>query len=459
MFTIEQIISSTGGRLIGGSTDSRVTNVHFDSRQIKEGGLFVALAGGTRDGHEFLSTAGAQGAVAALVSDEKKTQAAQLPSSFSLVLVEDTEKAFQDLARSYRNRLSIPIAAITGSNGKTTTKDILAHILEGKLKVYKTYKNFNNHLGVPLSLLQISPDTEAAVLELGMNHAGEIDFLAEMVQPTYTVITNVNDAHIEFFGTREAIARAKGEILPHTSPNGFACLNLDNDLVPGLAQLNPGTTYFYHIEQEGEPPVAADITASSIWFDNAGSHFTVKTAEGEAACFMPLFGMHNISNALPGIFIALHIGLTLDEIAGRLASLEISSMRFERIDGRNGLLVINDAYNASPTSMLASVRTFLSIYPERKKVLVLGDMFELGSQEEQYHREVGEQLATMDGEFQVIAVGALARHIAEGCTKAEYFPTKEEAAKRLAAFASEDYAILLKASRGMRLEDLLGGLV
>ncbi|GED12700.1 UDP-N-acetylmuramoyl-tripeptide--D-alanyl-D-alanine ligase [Aneurinibacillus migulanus] len=457
MFTVKEIMEITEGTLLQGDEHTEITSVHFDSRKLEDGALFVALTGGARDGHEFLSNAAQIGAVAAFVSDEAKARQAGLAESFALILVGNTEKAFQQIARIYRNRLSLPIAAITGSNGKTTTKDILAHLLSGQKKVYKTYKNFNNHLGVPLSLLQITPDTNAAVLELGMNHAGEIDFLAGMVRPTFSVITNVNDAHIEFFESREMIAQAKGEILGHTDPQGFACLNQDNELVANLAHLNPGKTFFYHVQHEGEESRAADIIASNISFDENGSHFIITTNEGEQFnCFMPLFGEHNISNALPCIFIAMHLGISTEEITERLATLSISTMRFERVDGANGLLIINDAYNASPSSMLASIKTFLSIYPQRKKVLVLGDMFELGEQSAAYHLEVGEELKAMEGIFEVIAIGNDAKHLAEGYgTKAKYFADKEEAAVYLETFKRQDVALLLKASRGMALETLL----
>lgn len=460
MFTVQEIVEITEGTLLQGDKQSEITSVHFDSRQLEVNSLFVALTGGVRDGHDFLQKAAEMGARAAFVSDEAKARAAGVNAEFALILVDDTEKAFQQIARMYRNRLSLPIVAITGSNGKTTTKDILAHLLSGRKNVYKTYKNFNNHLGVPLSLLQIAPEAEAAVLELGMNHAGEIDFLAGMVRPTFSVITNVNDAHMEFFDSKEMIAQAKGEILGHTHPDGFACLNQDNELVANLAHLNPAKTYFYHVHHEGEEARAADITASDVVFDENGSRFVVTTGDGEQfRCFMPLFGEHNISNALPCIFIAKHLGIPSEEIVERLATLSISTMRFERVDGANGLLVINDAYNASPTSMIASVQTFLSIYPERKKVLVLGDMYELGAQSAAYHREVGEELRELGAEFELVAIGQDAKHLAEGYgPAAKYFASKEEAGAYLAAFTRADYALLLKASRGMKLETLLENL-
>lgn len=460
MFTINEIVQITGGTLLQGNGDTRIASVHFDSRQVTSGGLFIALTSGTRDGHDFLPAAMANGIACALISKEETAEVEGLDPNLALVLVEDTEKGFQDLARAYRQKLQIPFIAITGSNGKTTTKDITAHLLEGKYKVYKTYKNFNNHLGVPLSILQITPETEVAVLELGMNHAGEIDFLAGIVKPDYSIITNVNDAHMEFFESREKIALAKGELLGHTNPQGFACLNQDNPYVANLAHLNPGKTYFYHVSQQNGPEREADISASNLYYDEQGSHFTVTYHSQQFSCVMPLYGEHNISNTLPGIFIALHLGVTPEQIKERLEGLEISPMRFQKILGENGLLIINDAYNASPSSMKASVSTFLTVFKNRKKIIVLGDMFELGTQSETYHREVGEALHEMAGDFKLVTIGNLSKEISDAYpNESIHFFTKEEAMAYLNQFKSREYAILLKASRGMKLETLLDGLM
>ncbi|HBI03708.1 MAG TPA: UDP-N-acetylmuramoyl-tripeptide--D-alanyl-D-alanine ligase [Paenibacillaceae bacterium] len=460
MFTINEIVQITGGTLLQGNRDTRITSVHFDSRQLNQGGLFVALTSGTRDGHDFLPATMEKGIAGALISRKDVAELNELDSSLALVLVEDTEKGFQDLARTYRNQLQIPFIAITGSNGKTTTKDITAHLLEGKYKVYKTYKNFNNHLGVPLSILQITPETEVAVLELGMNHEGEIDLLAGIVKPDYSVITNVNDAHMEYFESREKIALAKGELLGHTNPNGFACLNQDNPYVANLAHLNPGKTYFYHVSQQDEQEGAADITASNLYYDEQGSHYTVTFDHQQFSCVMPLYGEHNISNTLPGIFIALHLGITPEQIKERLEGLEISAMRFQQIQGVNGLLIINDAYNASPTSMKASVSTFLTVFKDRDKVIILGDMFELGEQSDAYHREVGEALNEMDGDFKLVTIGNLSKEISDAYFgESIHFLTKDEALEYLNQFKSKEYAILLKASRGMKLETLLDKLM
>lgn len=460
MFTINEIVQITGGTLLQGNENNRITSVHFDSRQVNPGGLFIALTSGTRDGHDFLPAAIEKEMACALISKKEAVALEDLDANLALVFVDDTEKGFQDLARAYRNKLQIPFIAITGSNGKTTTKDITAHLLEGKYNVYKTYKNFNNHLGVPLSILQITPEIEVAVLELGMNHEGEIDFLAGIVKPDYSVITNVNDAHMEYFESHEKIALAKGELLGHTNPNGFACLNQDNPYVAKLAQLNPGKTYFYHVSQQDESKGTADITASHLFYNEQGSHFTITYDQQQFSCVMPLYGEYNISNTLPAIFIALHLGVTPEQIKERLEGLEISPMRFQKIIGVNGLLIINDAYNASPSSMKASVSTFLTVFENRNKIIVLGDMFELGEQSEAYHREVGKALNEMDGDFKLVTIGNLSQEISNAYPgESLHFFTKDEAMEYLNQFKSQEYAILLKASRGMKLETLLDGLI
>jgi len=222
--SLGQVAVLAEGLLLNGSPDRPVTSVHFDSRQLEAGGLFVAVRS-ERDGHDFLPSAVAKGAAAAIISDEAKIPP-DLPRDFGLILVNDTVRAFEKWAGKYRNQLTLPIIAVTGSNGKTTTKDITAHLLSQAMSVYKTYKSFNNHLGVPYSLLQIDERHQAAVLELGMNHAGEIDRLASLVRPRISIITNIGDAHLEFFGSRRKIALAKGELLPHTARDGLEPLRV-----------------------------------------------------------------------------------------------------------------------------------------------------------------------------------------------------------------------------------------
>lgn len=447
MLTLEEISQATGGQLIG-STAQPIHSFHFDTRQVQPGAMFIALTGGARDGHLFLAEAKAKGAIAALISDGSY---AEKDNGLSYVLVKDTQLAFGQIAKSYRERLKIPIIAVTGSNGKTTTKDMIAHILGHKKNVYKTYKNFNNHLGVPLSILQIQPQHEMAVLEMGMNHAGEIDYLASIGKPDVSVIVNVTDAHIEHLGSRENIAKAKAELLPHTSINGFSILNGDNPFVVNVSHLNPGKSYFYRINGE------ADIYATDLAVTDRGTSYTVHVDGKTENMVIPMFGTYNVANTLPAIFIAYQYGYKLDEIKEALATLAISPMRFELIQEVERAVVINDAYNASPTSMMSSIETFSGILPRYKKVLVLGDMYELGPDSVNYHAEVGQFINNLGQPVDfVVSVGENAYHISQATdVPSRHFYSKSEVAPFLEQFMDQKHALLFKASRGMKLEEIV----
>ena len=443
-FTVEQIVRMTDGQLLQGDPSSPISMVHFDSRKIEPQGLFIALTRGARDGHIFLHDALDKGAGAALIS--KPESQTQKIKDLSLILVRDTEKAFQHLAQAYRQQLEIPVIAVTGSNGKTTTKDMLAHLLAKKLNVFKTYKNLNNHLGLPLSLLQIKQKHEAAVLEMGMSHPGEIDFLAGMAKPTISIITNIGDAHIEYFGSQAKIAEAKGELLTHTDPDQFVLLNQDDPFVMNLTRKYSGRIISYSIRRQ------ADVYATEIKYTEQGTIFKLHIGNESVSCLLPMFGRHNVSNLLPGAFIAHHFGCTLEEIKEQLLSLKISDMRFQIIPGPGGSILINDAYNASPTSMKAAIDTFSQIYPQRKKVVVLGDMFELGEEAERLHAEIGYHLQKLN--MTVLTIGRQAAVIADvaGGMHAE---NKREVIEHLEPYLNDAYAILFKASRGMALEEVI----
>ncbi|WP_164984833.1 UDP-N-acetylmuramoyl-tripeptide--D-alanyl-D-alanine ligase [Ammoniphilus sp. CFH 90114] len=451
MLTLQEIGQAAEGKWIG-LPSLPVHSFHFDTRQVGPGGMYIALTGGNRDGHLFLAEAKSKGAVAALISDETYMD---MDSGLVYVLVEDTQLAFGKIAKFYRQRLNLPIIAVTGSNGKTTTKDMIAHILSYKKNIYKTYKNFNNHLGVPLSLLQIQPDHQMAVLEMGMNHAGEIDYLASISKPEVSVIVNVTDAHIEHLGSRENIAKAKGELLPHTSPHGFAILNGDNSYVRDISYLNPGKNYFYSIEQE------SDIYATSIITTDRGTSYTVHVDGKSQQMEIPMFGTYNVANTLPAIFIAYRYGYSLEEIRDSLSTLAISPMRFELVQEVENALVINDAYNASPTSMMSSIQTFSGILPQYKKVLVLGDMYELGEGSTDYHKEVGSFIKGLrESVDYVVTVGDQARHIGESAqVPTRHFSNKDEVAPFLMTFMDRQHALLFKASRGMMLEEVIQDLM
>lgn len=444
---LEQVAIQAEGLLLAGNPAAEISSVHFDSRQLTAGSLFVAITGGVRDGHDFLLQAAEKGAVAAIISREGKIPAG-LPDGFGLILVNDTLRAFQKLAAGYRKAFAIPHIAITGSIGKTTTKDIIAHVLGSRFPLLKTYKNQNNHLGVPLSLLQLEPHHQAAVLELGMNHAGEIDLLASLVKPQISVITYIGESHLEFFGSKEKIALAKAELLPHTAQDGLVLLNGDSPYLRRIAHLYAGEIMYYSVTGK------ADLWAEEIRFTENGMQFDVCFASGERfPAFLPLFGEHSVLNALPAAAIGKRLGMSHEEIAEALSTVKLSAMRFELIHSAHGSLYINDAYNASPASMEGAIGTFAELFPERKKVLVLADMLELGEESKQLHTQVGAYANRLRDRFALlVTIGDHSRYLNEAYQGEKlHFAQKEEALPALLALRDEEHAFLFKASRGIEL--------
>lgn len=446
---LEQAAILAEGMLLAGRPAAEVASVHFDTRQLAAGSLFVALTGGARDGHDFLLQAAESGAVGAIISEQDKIPEG-LPEEFALILVNDTLRAFQKLAAGYRKSFAIPHIAITGSIGKTTTKDIVAHVLESRYPLLKTYKNYNNHIGVPLTLLQLEPDHQAAVLELGMNHAGEIDLLASLVQPEISVITYIGESHIEYFGTREKIALAKAELLPHTAPDGLVLLNGDSSYLRQIAHLYAGEIMYYSVAGKAD----AGIWAEDIRFMEDGMQFDVCFASGERfSAFLPLYGEHNVLNALPAVAIGKRLGMSHEEIARALATVRLSAMRFEQVHSAHGALYISDAYNASPPSMQAAIGTFAELFPERKKVLVLADMFELGAESKELHAQVGAYADQLRDRFELlVTIGDHTRYLNEAYEgKKIHFANKQDVLPTLLALRDAQHAFLFKASRGNEL--------
>lgn len=444
MFTTDYIITHTNATAFG-THPQTVSCIDFDTRRLEEKSLFIALTIGQRDGHAYIKEAIKQGATVILLSND--TYIEEQPGILYL-LVEDTLLAFQSLAAAYRNDLTIPVIGITGSNGKTTTKDLMANLLSTKLDVHATFGNFNNHLGVPLTILQTKEEHDVLILEMGMNHAGELDTLGRIAQPNVVIITNIGESHIAHFGSREGIAHAKGELLTHLRPNGIAFIPYDCPYKTLLSAKTSEDIVYFGVQKE------AELHASSIQTTPNGTTFT---------CFdtmqltMPLFGEHNVVNVLPAIYLADYYDFIEKDIAHGLTTIRISPMRFELIQGPNGISIINDAYNASPTSMKTSIATFLSIFQAKRCVLVLGDMFELGEQAVSLHQEMGRHLSGATELIEcIVTVGDHSRFISSSFKGVHrHFPTHEEAARWLQGFMHEDFALFFKASRGMKMEKII----
>jgi UDP-N-acetylmuramoyl-tripeptide--D-alanyl-D-alanine ligase (EC 6.3.2.10) len=443
MIPVENDISGIAGIEIHGVT--------INSNAVEPGNLFVPLKGERHDGHEFVAQAYEHGAAASLWKKDMPDPPAHLP----LILVEDPLKALQDLAKAYRKELSgLQVVAVTGSNGKTTTKDMIATILSTRYRVKKTMGNFNNHIGMPLTILRFEQDTEVAVLEMGMNHPGEISFLSRLAEPDVAVITNIGEAHLSGLGSREGIAKAKMEILEGLKDGGLLVIPGDEPLIEKeLAKREKRWEIrtFGHAGKNNFRP-------AQVHMENGWTTFTVK---GMKEIFrLPVLGEHNVENALAAMLVGVHFHLTESEMREAFKNLELSKMRMECQDGINGAKVINDAYNASPTSMKAALKTLSELKGYTKKIAVLGDMLELGEKEVDFHRDVGRTIDPGKVEY-VFTFGKLGRVIAEGCQerfapeKVFTFTDKEELVSRLIPLMDKDTVVLVKASRGMKMEEIV----
>lgn len=444
--SLQEIIKVTGAETNSGA-NIFFEGVTTDSRKITQGVLFVALQGENFNGEDFAQDALNKGASAVLVSKNA-------PEIHGVTLkVENTLTAYQQIAKSWRERFKIPVVAITGSSGKTTTKDLTAAVLSALGKVCKTSANFNNEIGVPMTLLEIGEKHKAAVVEIGMRGLGQIENLAQYVKPNIAIVTNVNETHIEILGSLENIARAKSELVQAIQAGGTVILNADNFYTAEMKKVaNSGVKILtYGIEN------AADLTAENILIDGSSTSFILKYGGAAYNFEIPIIGRHNVSNALSAIAAGLSVGLSIDEIKRGISSLVTTKMRFEVIH-RDGITLINDAYNASPASMRAAIKTVAEIYDNRK-IAVLGDMLELGAISEKVHREVGAELAENNFDT-LITLGELGKFIAAeakdaGLKNIFSFDTHEDAAKKILALAQKGDVILFKASHGMHFEKIL----
>ena len=424
--------------------------VTTDSRKISDGVLFVALKGENFNGEDFAEDALKKGASAVLVSKTAK----EIEADGIILKVDDTLTAYQKIAAAWRERFKIPVVAVTGSTGKTTTKDLVAAVLSSAGKVQKTVANFNNEIGVPLTLLGIDEKNKSAVVEIGMRGLHQIETLAKYVKPTIGVVTNVNETHIEILGSIENIARAKSELVEAIPEGGAVILNADNKFTLDMKKIaKPNVKIFtYGLENS-----SADLTAENILIGDSSSEFVLNYGGKKFKFEIPVIGRHNVSNALAAVAVGIFIGLTFEEIQHGFASLATTKMRFEVIR-RDGVTIINDAYNASPASMQASIQTVAEIYNGRK-IAVLGDMLELGEISEKVHKEIGEVLAKNNFDT-LITLGELGKFIADGAKTSgikNIFVTEthEQAAKKILDIMQNGDIILFKASHGMHMEKII----
>lgn len=442
-----------GAAAAGRFGDTVVRGVSIDSRTICEGQLFVPLVR-EKDGHDYIEEAIRRGAAASLWQTDRP----QPPADIPVVLVEDGLTALQRLAADYRSRLSVAVIGITGSNGKTTTKDMIDAIVGTAHKVHKTKGNLNSQIGVPLTLLDISPDTEYAVVEMGMSERGQIERLSRLAKPDIAVITMIGMSHLSTLGSREQIAAAKLEIVQGLADGGTLVYNGDEPLLEaGLKSIVSDkkirTVTFGFSERADYRAFAVERTENGIAFRLRDDKYRI-----------PLLGKHNVTNALAAIAAAETAGLSPDCIKKGLEQAAVTGMRMETTRSRAGCTVINDAWNASPVSVKAALDTFAELEGFSAKFAVLGDMRELGEEERRYHREIGNLLDPASIQY-VYTVGELAEEIALAAAPryprghVKSFRDRNEALRELRVKVGANDAVLVKGSRGMELEYIANGLL
>ena len=461
--TVDEIADSTEGILLSGSAGFKVLGISIDSRTIKSGDLFIPLRGET-DGHQYIFDALRKGAAGFLVEKGscQKERLVGLAGSQFVIEVNDCLKALQDIAAYYRSKLPIKVIGVTGSTGKTTTKDMLNCVLAHKFRVVSTDKNFNNEIGVPLTILRTDAETQVLVVEMGMRGQGQIKELAQIAKPNIGVVTNIGQAHMELLGSEEMIARAKAELIESLPEDGVAVLNGDDLWTPDITQYACAKTVTYGI-------ASGDIRGSELDVDELGrASFRLDIGKGtDYIVRLAVPGRHNVYNALAVAAVATELGLSVDEIRIGLSGCRSTSMRMEVFTTADNVLILNDAYNANPSSMQAALLTLMDIstQPQGRHVAVLGDMLELGPVSNEAHKEIGELVASLRINI-LVAVGIESQAMADSAIKngmnakaVVTCPDAATAAQLLKQLIMPGDAVLVKASRGVGLEVVVRALV
>ncbi len=445
--TLKQIADWCGGKVSARFEHLRVSRMQSDSRKVRSGDLFVALKGAKADGHDFAETAINHGAVAALVS---RPISEKLPS----IEVEDTLRAYGDIAAGYRKLTGVKVVGITGSVGKTTTKEMTASILEAVYHTAKTEGNHNNNLGLPMTIMDMPENTEVAVLEMGMNHSGEMEYLSDIARPDLAIITNIGTMHIEHLGTREGILQAKLEIMRGMPDDGAGVFNGDEPLLWNIRAIGKHKKYYYGIENH-----ACDVTATDIVELDDGVRFVVHGFGQQFELFVPMLGRHAVYNAIAATTVGLLLGVKPEQIQARFSSFHNTGMR-QKIYVKNGVTIIEDCYNAGPESTEAALDVLAGIKTDGRRIAVLGDMLELGNRSAAEHYRIG-RLAVGKADLLLTygehSVRTLTGAITGGMNpkNTDHFDTHEDMAHMLKMRVSEGDVVLFKGSRGMRMEKVL----
>ncbi len=454
-FKFKEFLALAPGFVVSSASiapEQTVAGVSIDSRSISSGEVYFALVGENHDGHGFVADAFAAGASAAIVSHDFLRANQGRFAGHALLAVDDTLVALQAFAKAHRNKFDVQTVALTGSNGKTSTKEMIAAVLAKQGSVCKSQGNFNNHIGAPLTLLNLDQSHDFLVVEMGANHFGEIASLCEIVQPQTGLITNIGHGHTEFFGDLTGVLKAKLELFDFLQPDGLAFTNVDDPLLAGQIQnLRRVVTY-------GFQP-SADISAEELQMESDGCG---SMRVGGMKIKPNAVGLHNVRNALAAIAIGSHFGVSLQDSKEALENLKIPEKRLE-ISRVNGVTIINDSYNANPESTRAALETLQAFKTGGKRVFVFGDMLELGACSKEEHRKIGEAVAELGIEI-FLAHGAESSAAVAACrqtspaVQAEHFQDKADLAGSLQQQLTPGDVLLVKGSRGMRMEEIITGL-
>ncbi len=445
--TIKDILEATGGRLASGKESAAVPSFSTDTRSIIPGSVFIALKGRNFDGHDFARQALDKGASGAIVERELEPGASHKDKN--IVMVEDCLEAMGRIAAEIRRRANVPVVCVTGTNGKTTTKEILAHILSSRYKVLKSRKSFNNIIGLSLTLFDLEPSYQAVVLEIGTNHPGEIPRLAAIAEPHMAIITNIGDGHLEFFGDRHGVFLEKTSLLDFIPSSGMAFLNRDDELLARVSKRGLARKFFGRDE-------GCDFRITDVRKRSGGYGFSLNGN----AYYVPLEGEHNVYNAAAAIAVAEYFGLTPEEMNESLTRISLPGMRLEKVKVDN-ITFINDSYNANPNSFECALKVLQEDDIANKRGVVAGDMLELGARSEEFHRMLGRSVAEKGIDF-LITIGPNARHMIDGAmdsgmgsSRAVPAETHQTAAEMIRRLAVADTVVLLKGSRSARMEEVL----
>ncbi len=453
-YNCAELAEAVEGKLLWGDPDRVFSGVTTDSRKVAAGNLFIPLIGEKFDGHDYIEQCCNNGAAVCLT--QKPVPEKQ---GCTAILVGDTAKALRDLAAWHRNKYDIPVVGITGSVGKTSTKDMMACVLSKKYEVLKTQGNFNNEIGLPLTLLNLEARHEAAVIEMGMSGFGEISRLTAVAQPQIAVITNIGVSHIEKLGSQRGILRAKLEILEGLKPGGAVVLNGDDPLLREQSGKLGFKTIYYGMEQ------SSDYTAGAYKsLGEAGTCFNISLEGREYVVKVPVPGIHNVYNALAAIAVGIEMNIPMDTIIDGIGGYSPGNMR-QNIITYNGMKIINDAYNASPQSVQASINVLEELASGSRSIAVLGDMLEMGTMSEELHYSVGSFIKDKKLDY-LVTVGMDSENISRAVTdsgnksiKTRHFADTAQALEYILGIIGRGDYILIKGSRGMKMEQIAEGIM